>query len=1364
MRTGNGAGIKRAAVLLILLAAMLWCGSALAAGSGTCGENLTWNLDSNGVLTISGTGSMCDSPWENDASFVAAGVKKAVINKGVTGIGDWAFKGCSNLVSVDLPEGLIHIGNSAFWNCRSLRSIQIPDGVTYIGDSAFFNCSLSSARIPQSVETIPWDPFEYGVADDFVMTVAYGSAGWEFAVDRNYRYRLLPHTFESMTAQESIEVVYGKSAQIAVSTEPDIDLSLFAEPQLLFVSKDETVAAVSDTGVVKGVNPGSTTITVRDRSDPYVNALVRVTVTDKRAAPLNAYVDVSVSGNTVTADFGALGGAWPYASVNLSTPGWEFTIRNLTEEQGRVTGSATATVMNETAADISIAVTVTDSAGNTDTARGYFYREKRTSTRRQGVGTPTVQLVNGSYQYVYPSYETVTYTYWADRCVSDNNTADMMESLSVASVLQMKPGNTGTLNCTVKPAALQEQVVFFSDAPAVAAVEEDGTVTAGRTGTAHITAYAIDGSGLTAACTVYVVNTPASKVEVYPDEPVNETDCTQKLYAVVYPIAADIPTVTWESSDETVASIDENGLVTWHNAGSVIITATAADGSGVKGSREFTWNGILVRELTLKVDDNDPTRLAWETVPANATNRKLIFQTGDPSLLAVDEAGHMTFLGNGEAMVRAKTTDGSGVTAELKVAVHLHQEVGDAAVSPTCEGDGLTEGSHCAVCGAILVPQESIAALGHRWSEAVYTWSEDSATVSAKHVCLNDAAHIEEETVPAAKEITRQATCTADGEAVYTSGAFGNFAFAVQTKTETIPATGHTVVTDAAVEAECTKTGLTEGSHCSVCGEVLTKQELVEATGHTPVTDEAEPATCTEAGKTEGSHCSVCAEVLKAQETVPAKGHTPAADPAVEPTCTGTGLTEGSHCSECLAVLQAQETIPAKGHSAVTDPFVMPTCTETGLTEGSHCAVCGEVLAEQQVIPAAGHAWNDEIFFDWTPDNSACMATFACGRCGKKEFVPAEISVDVVAAPTTRKGGEEILTAVAQWDGKSGQDSRRVILPPADRVLTLAKSGKQAPETVYIGETVLAVPKFAADSGLTGVTYKSAKKKIAAIDAEGKLTLLSAGKTTITATAIQLVQKGKKTVKKKVSASVALTVVDPAVPVSISVAQENPIAEGKVYIGKDDGCLLKVTAKSAVEDGEAADTVTWKFSKPKILKVDRNTGLLNPVAAGTAKITATSTKNKKAKATITLTVVDLTVPAGIKITTAETTVRVGSPLKLDYELLRQEQDVEAKSAVTWKTSNKKIAKVAKDGTVTGLKSGTVTVTATTAVGKHATSIDLLIVEGEGAAIAEPPAEEPAAKESPAEPAAPDDIDPDGEWSDWYGEVPGLAEEAPYEEF
>ncbi|MBQ3256556.1 MAG: hypothetical protein IJA67_03980 [Oscillospiraceae bacterium] len=165
----------------------------------------------------------------------------------------------------------------------------------------------------------------------------------------------------------------------------------------------------------------------------------------------------------------------------------------------------------------------------------------------------------------------------------------------------------------------------------------------------------------------------------------------------------------------------------------------------------------------------------------------------------------------------------------------------------------------------------------------------------------------------------------------------------------------HTPVLDNAVAPTCTQAGLTEGSHCSECGEVLTAQEEIAKLEHTAVVDEAVAPTCTQAGLTEGSHCSECGEVLTAQEEVAKLEHTAVVDEAVAPTCIATGLTEGSHCSECGEVLTTQEEVAKLEHTAVVDEAVAPTCTAAGLTEGSHCSECGEVLTAQEEVAKLEH-------------------------------------------------------------------------------------------------------------------------------------------------------------------------------------------------------------------------------------------------------------------------------------------------------------------------------------------------------------------------------------------------------------------------
>ncbi len=204
-----------------------------------------------------------------------------------------------------------------------------------------------------------------------------------------------------------------------------------------------------------------------------------------------------------------------------------------------------------------------------------------------------------------------------------------------------------------------------------------------------------------------------------------------------------------------------------------------------------------------------------------------------------------------------------------------------------------------------------------------------------------------------------------------------------------IPAIGHTEVADKPVAPTCTETGLTEGSHCSICDEILVKQEIVDMLGHDFEHFNGKDATCTEKGYEPYDKCKRCD--YNSYKEIPAKDHD-IKKHVVEPTCTEDGYTveycdcgyenivpgdkatghkftnykesvhatcekigkEKAACDNGCGAVDVRDTALAD-HTPVVDPAVEATCTKEGLTEGSHCSVCEAVIVEQKPVKKKPH-------------------------------------------------------------------------------------------------------------------------------------------------------------------------------------------------------------------------------------------------------------------------------------------------------------------------------------------------------------------------------------------------------------------------
>ena len=450
-----------------------------------------------------------------------------------------------------------------------------------------------------------------------------------------------------------------------------------------------------------------------------------------------------------------------------------------------------------------------------------------------------------------------------------------------------------------------------------------------------------------------------------------------------------------QSGDEILSPAD-NAKISCKDSEEIILKGWAGDSSREISLFKYVVNGISYTTSANATTQTIPNARAYE-VKISGSSLKEGNNTLEIWVMYADNSG----TGSGGTLKKLGTRT---------VVKEGHKAVKDAAVAATCENAGKTEGSRCSVCNTVIKAQTTTAALGHSWDGG---------------------------------KITKAATCTAAGTKTYTCTR------CKKTRTETIAATGHKAVKDAAVAATCETTGKTEGSHCSVCGTVLkaqttvaalghswdngkvtkavtctaagtktytctrckkTRTETIAATGHKAVKDAAVAATCETTGKTEGSHCSVCNTVIKAQATVAALGHSWDGGKITKAaTCTAAG-TKTYTCTRCKKT--RTETIAATGHKAVKDAAVAATCETTGKTEGSHCSVCGTVLKAQTTTAALGHSWDNGKVTKAATCTATGTKTYTCTRCKKTR-------TETIAATGHKAVKDAAVAATCETAGKT---------------------------------------------------------------------------------------------------------------------------------------------------------------------------------------------------------------------------------------------------------------------------------------------------------------------------------------------------------
>ena len=355
----------------------------------------------------------------------------------------------------------------------------------------------------------------------------------------------------------------------------------------------------------------------------------------------------------------------------------------------------------------------------------------------------TVYGISGTYAETFANQQGMKFV---DKAVRATNVVlDKTE-------LTLNKGMKYSLTMTVTPATFTDEVSWKSTNVDVAAIAEDGTVTAKGAGQATIK---VTVGEVSATCKVNVVQPVTS---IYLNKTALEMTAldTYQLQASVYPSEANNKEVSWESSDEKVATVDKNGLVQAKEKGTAVITAKAKDGSEVSRSCKVTVKNtayvvtdISKLESTHNYENNCSDFWVYTKTGASALNitfnSKTALEEDFDYLYVFDKENKQvgkytgtqlagkTITVSGDTVKIQLVSDDAGnawgfkvdvitekVEEECKHTDTTKREVRNAKVA-TCTLDGYSGDIYCTNCGNLIEAGSVTKAVGHQWDNGVIT-------------------------------------------------------------------------------------------------------------------------------------------------------------------------------------------------------------------------------------------------------------------------------------------------------------------------------------------------------------------------------------------------------------------------------------------------------------------------------------------------------------------------------------------------------------------------------------------------------------------------------------------------------------------
>ncbi len=1127
-------------------------------------------------------------------------------------------------------------------------TLNVADMTLLVGQSGKLTATVEPANTTDA--TITWKSSNESIAkvteDGTVIAVSVGVATITATcgeVSATCKVTVNPIVASSVNLNVAdITLLVGQSDKLTATVEP----SNTTNPEITWKSSDESIAKVSEDGIVTAISVGVATITAtcgevsatcKVTVNPVVASSVTLNVADMtllvgQSDKLTATVEPA---NTTDATI-----TWKSSDESIAKVSEDGTVTaisvgvaNITATCGEVSATCKVTVNPVVASSVTLNVLdMTLLVGQSDKLTATI--EPANTTNPEIVWTSSDKSIvkvadDGTVTAISVGVATITATCGevsATCKVTVNPVVASSVTLNVAD-MTLLVGQSDMLTAKVMPEnTTYPDVTWTSSDEVIAKVSDDGTVTAVSVGVTTITATCGE---VSATCKVTVNPVVASSVTLNVADMTLLVGQSDKLTASVEPANTTDATITWKSDNEAIAKVSEDGTVTAISVGVATITATCGE---VSATCKVTVNPVVASSVTLNVKDltllvGQSDKLTATVEPANTTDATITWRSSDETIAKVSEDGTVTAISVGVANIIAICGEVSAtckVTVNPVVASSVTLNVADMTLS-VGQSDKLT---------ATIDPANTTnPEITWKSSDETIAKVSEDGTVTAISVGVAIITATCGEVSASCKVTVNPVAATSVNLNVSDMTLLVGQSDKLTATVEPVNTTDPTITwkssdeSIATVSEDGTVTAVSVGvaTITATCGEVSATCKL----SVNPVPSEGLIINVPNLTLLVGQSDKLKATVLPENTTNP------------EITWTSS--------DELIAKVSADGTVTAISVGVTT---ITATCGEVSAT----CKVTvNPVVASSVTLNVADMTLlvgqSDKLTATVEPANT----TDATITWKSDNETIAKVSED--GTVTAISVGVATITATC---GEVSATCKVTVNPVVASSVTL----NVADMTLLVGQSdKLTATVEPANTTDATITWKSSDESIVKVSEDGTVTAVSVGVATITATCGEVSATCKVTVNPVVASSVTLNVADMT-----------------LLVGQSD----KLTATVEPENTTDA-TVTWKSDNESIVKVAED-GAVTAVSVGVANITATC---GEVSATCKVTVNPI-VASSVKLNVADMTLLVGQSDKLTATV---EPANTTDAAITWKSDNEAIAKVSEDGTVTAVSVGVATITA-----------------------------------------------------------------------